>query len=151
MPLPLPTDTPHTRPVTKQYEILNRPLGQGIERRTIWIAVTAGIVWFGLLALLGVPLLWRFGPLLYLAPVSGLVILGTRVDDTGRMRLMSWYDALRARLPRNRRPITNPLMTIPAEANEVLTVQVTTQVAPASASPRGTGPDTRSATSRGSA
>ena len=128
MALQLPTDTQHVRLQTRQYELFNRPLGQGIERSKIWTAVGAGLVWFALLALIGINPLTKFGPLAYLGPVAGLVINGTRVGDDGRMIMLAWYDALLAKLPRRRKTITNPLLHTDDAANEVLTMQVTSAV-----------------------
>lgn len=128
MALTLPTDTQHVRLQTRQYELFNRPLGQGIERSKVWTAVAAGLVWFSLLALIGINPLTRFGPLAYLGPVAGFVINGTRVGDDGRMVLLAWYDALLAKLPRRRRRITNPLLHTDDAAHEVLTMQVTSVV-----------------------
>lgn len=128
MPLNLPTDTTYTRLKTKQYELFNRPLGSGIERSKIWVALAATAVWVPLLSLLGVSPLGRLGPLLYLAPIAGFVVLATRVGDDGRMVLISWYDALLAKLPSRRAPITNPLLRTPADSHAPEVVQVTTRV-----------------------
>ena len=130
MPLQLPTDTQHMRLHTRQYELFNRSLGQGVDRRALWTAVAAGAVWFAVMALLEVNPISRFGPLAYLAPVAGFVIYGTRLDDTGRMALIGWYDALLARRPSRRSPITNPLLTTDSAAQQPLSLQVTTRVVP---------------------
>jgi hypothetical protein len=110
MALSLPTDTQHLRLETRQYELFNRPLGQGIVRRRLYLGVVVCLVWVALLLLVGVNPLSRLGPAVYIAPPFAIVYLGTRVGDDGRMAMMRWYDALLARLPGRRACIRNPLL-----------------------------------------
>jgi hypothetical protein len=111
MPFTLPTDTQHLRLETRQYELFNRPLGQGIVRRRLYLGVVVCVVWVVLLLVVGVNPLSRLGPAAYIAPPFAIVYLGTRVGDDGRMALMRWYDALLARMPRRRALIRNPLLS----------------------------------------
>lgn len=129
MPLVLPTDTQHLRPTTRQFELFNRPLGSGVERRKLYVGLGAVVPWIALLALLGVSPFWQFGPALYLVPPGALVVLGTRVGDDGRMVLLVAYDALLAKKPRRRRVITNPLVTTSPPRTGVVSLQVTTRIA----------------------
>jgi hypothetical protein len=110
MGFPLPTDTQHLRLETRQYELFNRPLGQGIVRRRLYVGVAACVVWCGLLLLIGVNPLSRLGPAVYIVPPFAAVYMGTRTGDDGRMAAMRWYDALLARTPRRRTRIRNPLL-----------------------------------------
>lgn len=112
MPMQLPTDTSHLQLETRQYELFNRPLGQGVPRRTIGIGVAVCAVWFALMLLVGVSLASRFGPTLYVVPPFVIIFLGTRTGEDGRMNLLLWYDALLARLPSRRRVIRNPLLVL---------------------------------------
>lgn len=112
MPFPLPTDTQHLQLETRQYELFNRPLGQGIPRRTLYLGVAVCVVWFVVMLLIGVSPLSRFGPLVYIVPPFATVYLGTRIGDDGRMTALRWYDALLARRPSRRRRIRNPLLSV---------------------------------------
>lgn len=122
MPLSLPTDTQHLHLETRQYELFNRPLGQGIPRRKLYLGVLVCVVWCTLVLLVGVNPLSRFGPMLYIVPPFATVYLGTRVGDDGRMAALRWYDALLARLPTRRRTIRNPLL--PFASSEAGLIQV---------------------------
>ena len=106
----LPTDTQHLRVETRQYELFNRPLGQGIVRRRLYVGVVVCGVWCGLLLLMGLNPLSRLGPMVYIVPPFALVYMGTRAGDDGRMTAMRWYDAVLASTPRRRKPIRNPLL-----------------------------------------
>lgn len=106
----LPTDTQHLRLETRQYELFNRPLGQGIVRRRLYVGIAVSVVWFVLLLILGVSPLSRLGPAVYVVPPFAVVYLGTRVGDDGRMVAMRWYDAVLARRPSRRRRVGNPLL-----------------------------------------
>jgi hypothetical protein len=131
MPLTLPTDTRHLAPETRQYELFGKPLGDGWPRRklTIGLAVWGG--WIVFLLLLGMPLTWRISWPVYLFPPSVLFVLSTRVDDSGRMALMGWYDALLARLPSRRQVIRNPLLDLGGYNPEpIRIVAATTQLMP---------------------
>jgi hypothetical protein len=130
MPMQLPTDTPHLHLQTRQYEIFNRPLGQGIPRRNIGIGIAVCAVWFALMLLLQVSLASRFGPTLYIAPPFILIYLGTKTGEDGRMNLLLWYDALLARLPRRRRIIRNPLLVLGNYTPEPIRLSVTTELHP---------------------
>lgn len=130
MPLQLPTDTPHLQLETRQYELFNRPLGQGIPRRTIGIGIAVCTVWFALLLLMRVGLTSRFGPTLYIVPPFILIYLGTKTGDDGRMNLLLWYDALLARLPRRRRIIRNPLMGLGTYTPAPFRISVMTELHP---------------------
>lgn len=112
MPFQLPTDTQHLQLETRQYELFNRPLGQGIPRRTLYLGVGVCVVWFTILLIIGVSPLSRVGPLAYIVPPFATVYLGTRVGDDGRITALRWYDAVLARLPKRRRHIRNPLLAV---------------------------------------
>lgn len=130
MPLHLPTDTAHTRLQTRQYELFNRPIGQGVPRRTLAIAAVVGAVWIAVMLLAGVSPLSRFGPMLWIVPPFLVVYFGTRADDTGRMTLLLWYDALLSRLPSRRAIIRNPLMDFGGYQPEVITIRVYAELRP---------------------
>jgi hypothetical protein len=112
MPLQLPTDTSHLQVETRQYELFNRPLGQGISRRKMGVGVVVCCVWFTLMLLIGLSPMSRFGPMVWIVPPFALVYLGTRAGEDGRMALLLWYDALLARLPSRRKLIRNPLLAL---------------------------------------
>jgi hypothetical protein len=58
------------------------------------------------------------------------VHFGTRVDDSGRMALLGWYDAVLARFPRRRVVIRNPLMGTTRHIPQILRVAVSTELHP---------------------
>ena len=110
MALQLPTDTASLRLETKQYELFNKRLGNGIQRRVLTIGVAVAVPWVTLLLLVGVPLFSRFGPQAYIVPPFILVYRAIRRDESGRMAVMAWYDKALAFKPRRRRPTRNPLL-----------------------------------------
>lgn len=110
MPMQLPTDTVHLQLETRQYELFNRPLGQGVSRRTLAVAAVVCGVWFALLIVLGISPVSRFGPTAYIVPPFVIVFFGTKRGEDGRMNLLLWYDAILARLPSRRKIIRNPLL-----------------------------------------
>jgi hypothetical protein len=116
MALQLPTDTQHLQLETRQYELFNRPLGQGIVRRRLYLGAAVCVVWFLVLLIIGVSPLSRLGPALYIVPPFAAVYIGTRTGDDGRMTAVRWYDAVLARLPRRRQRIGNPLLGSASEA-----------------------------------
>jgi hypothetical protein len=108
--LQLPTDTASLRLETKQYELFNKRLGNGIHRRVLTISVAVAVPWVSLLLLVGVPLFSRFGPQAYIVPPFILVYRAIRRDESGRMAAMGWYDNALAHKPSRRRPLRNPLL-----------------------------------------
>jgi hypothetical protein len=122
MGFPLPTDTQHLQLETRQYELFNRPLGQGIVRRRLYVGVVVCAVWCGLLLLVGVSPMWRLGPALYIVPPFAAVYLGTRAGEDGRMVAMRWYDAVLSRAPGRRRRVRNPLLGSASREPAVLRV-----------------------------
>lgn len=112
MPLSLPTDTAHLHLETRQYELFNRPLGQGVSRRKAAVASVLVAVWILLLLLVGVDPFTQYGPTVYFAPPAILAWVAVKTGDDGRMTIMSWYDAVLARLPARRRVIRNPLLPL---------------------------------------
>ena len=116
MALQLPTDTSSLRLETKQYELFNKRLGNGIHRRVLTIGAAVAVPWVSLLVLMGVPLLSRFGPQAYLVPPFILVYRAIRRDESGRMAIMGWYDRALAHRPSRRRPTRNPLLPAVATA-----------------------------------
>ena len=116
MALQLPTDTASTRLETKQYELFNKRLGNGIQRRVLTISAAVAAPWVVLLFLMGVPLLSRFGPQAYIVPPFIVVYRATRKDESGRMAVMGWYDKVLARKPSRRRPVRNPVLPAVATA-----------------------------------
>lgn len=116
MTFQLPTDTQHLQVETRQYELFNRPLGQGIVRRRLYVGAAVCAVWFLLLLIIGLSPLSRLGPALYLVPPFATVYIGTRTGDDGRMTALRWYDALLARSPRRRQPVGNPLLASAQQA-----------------------------------
>lgn len=117
MALQLPTDTASLRLETKQYELFNRRLGNGVHRRVLTIGAAVAVPWVSLLVLLGVPMLSRFGPQAYLVPPFILVYRAIRRDESGRMAVMGWYDRALAHRPSRRRPTRNPLLPVVATAS----------------------------------
>ena len=130
VPMELPTDTQHIRLETRQYELFNRPLGQGISRRTMAIVCLIAVIWSAVMAAAGVNPLSAYGPSVYLFPIFLASWKATAVDETGRMTLLSWYDWLLARMPHRRRPITNPLLRIPDGSGGPFAVSITTELHP---------------------
>ena len=110
MALQLPTDTASLRLETKQYELFNKRLGNGVQRRVLTIGVSVAVPWVCLLLLLGVPLFSRFGPQVYIVPPFILVYRAIRRDESGRIAVMGWYDKALAYKPSRRRPTRNPLL-----------------------------------------
>ncbi|TDQ00599.1 hypothetical protein [Labedaea rhizosphaerae] len=131
MAMQLPTDTQHLRFETRQYELFHRPLGQGVARNKLAVGAAATGMWAPVLFLCGLSPLTELGPLLYVGPVAGFVVLGTRLDDTGLMHLIGWLDALRVRAPRRRRVIDNPLLRMATDRPaQVLSVAVHAELVP---------------------
>src|SRR6476620_5044075 len=96
MALQLPTDTASLRLETKQYELFNKRLGNGIHRRVLTISLSVAAPWVILMLLVGVPLFSRFGPQAYIVPPFIVVYRATRKDESGRMVVMGWYDKILA-------------------------------------------------------
>jgi len=130
MPMTLPTDTVHLRLETRQYELFNRPLGQGISRRKLGIGAMVGVLWLVVMLIAMVNPLSGVGPALYIVPPFAVVHVGTRLDDSGRMRMLLWYDAALARMPQRRVVLRNPLMDTAHHTPRVLRIAVTTEVHP---------------------
>jgi hypothetical protein len=150
MPVQLPTDTPHLHLETRQYELFNRPLGQGIPRRKLYLGAITFVAWALLLLLFAVNPLSRLGPFLYVVPPFALVFFGTKLGDDGRMNLMRWYDLLLARTPRRRHRIGNPLQ--PADKNGARPIRIdgcVTEIHPGPDSPTRRALFGRRATNRG--
>lgn len=120
MGLHLPTDTQHLALETRQYEIFDKSLGQGIPRRRIYLSALACALWWLPLAMLAVNPLTKLGPTVYLLPPFVFVFFGTRLGDDGRMRLMRWYDAILAWAPARHRMIGNPLLPAARHAPAVI-------------------------------
>lgn len=133
MPMQLPTDTTHLNFETRQYELFNRPLGQGISRRKMAVGIVACAVWWAAMLLCRISLLTRFGPAAYIVPPFVVIFFGTRIGDDGRMHGLLWYDALLARFPHRRRLIRNPLLSINGYEPAVLPIAVTTELHPRTA------------------
>src|SRR6476469_10593432 len=110
MALQMPTDTASLRLETKQYELFNKRLGNGIQRRALTIGAAVTVPWVVLLLLVGVPLFSRFGPQAYIVPPFILVYRAIRRDESGRMAVMAWYDKALAFRPSRRHPVRNPLL-----------------------------------------
>jgi hypothetical protein len=50
MALQLPTDTSSLRLETKQYELFNKRLGNGIQRRVLTVGAAVAVPWVSLLS-----------------------------------------------------------------------------------------------------
>ena len=50
MALQLPTDTASLRLETKQYELFNKRLGNGIQRRVLTVGAAVAVPWVSLLS-----------------------------------------------------------------------------------------------------
>ena len=72
---PLPTDTRHVRIESRQYEIFNFDLGEGIVRSRAVVAAIIVLGWVIIAAIAGVPLLSQFGPACYLGPPAAVGVL----------------------------------------------------------------------------
>ncbi|WP_436501812.1 hypothetical protein [Actinokineospora sp. HUAS TT18] len=130
MPVQLPTDTSYLRLETRQYELFGRPLGQGIARRKLAAGAVFAILWALTLLAIGVDPLTRLGPMLYIGPIAGFVVLGTRTDDSGRMRLIAWYDRVLARTPGRNRALGNPLLDIGPTRSAAIALHVMAELHP---------------------
>jgi len=126
----LPTDTQFIRLETRQYEIFNRPLGQGISRRKMAVFSVIAVTWSAVIAVIGVNPLSGYGPTVYLFPIAVVSWKATAADESGRMSVLVWYDWLLARVPHRRRLITNPVMGIPDRARAPFAVTITTELHP---------------------
>lgn len=124
----LPTDTVHLNLQTRQYELLGRSLGRGVERRVLLIGAISVALWWSVLLLLGMPILHRLSPLVFLVPPVVFVLYGTRRDDTGRMVLAAWRDWSQFRLPSRRAAIGNPLLDINGHRSRPIRLLVTTRL-----------------------
>ena len=111
---PLPTDTRHVRIESRQYEIFNFDLGEGIIRGRAVVAAIIVFGWVILAAIAGVPLISQFGPACYLGPPALLAFFALRTDNGGRPAYALWWDYLRYFLRRNQ-PIV-PRITGDAQA-----------------------------------
>ena len=130
MPMQLPTDTQHVRLETRQYELFNRPLGQGISRRKLAIGTVTTIVWSSLMLIVGLDPISRFGPVLYIVPIFLFTWKGTQKDESGRMQILQWYDWLLARMPSRRKVITNPLISLGDYQPQIIDITVTAELHP---------------------
>jgi hypothetical protein len=124
----LPTDTVHLRLQTRQYELFGRSLGRGVERRILLIGAVSVALWWAVLLVLGMPILHRLSPLVFLVPPVVFVLYGTRRDDTGRMMLAAWRDWAQFRMPPRRVPIGNPLLDIAGHRSHRIRLHVTTRL-----------------------
>lgn len=124
----LPTDTAHLRLQTRQYELFGRSLGRGVERRILLIGAISVALWWAVLLLLGMPILHRLSPLVFLVPPVVFALYGTRRDDTGRMVLAAWRDWAQFRLPLRRTPIGNPLLDISGHQSHPIRLLVTARL-----------------------
>ena len=103
---PMPTDTVHVSIESRQYNLFNIDLGEGIARRRMLVGAIIGIAWFSVMALCGVSLL--AAPWAYIVPVALGIVFSTREDTGGRPAYASWVDRLRY-LIRRRRPVIPPV------------------------------------------
>ncbi|MFT7835722.1 hypothetical protein Q5530_06200 [Saccharothrix sp. BKS2] len=131
----LPTDTVHLKLQTRQYELFGRSLGRGVERRVLLIGATSTALWWAMLLLLGMPILHRLSPLLFLVPPVVFVLYGTRRDDTGRMVLAAWRDRLLFHAPARRRPIGNPLLELDSHRSRPVRLLVTARLVTSAPNP----------------
>ena len=99
---PLPTDTRHVRIESRQYEIFNFDLGEGIVRSRAVVGAIIVLGWVIIAAIAGVPLLSQFGPACYLGPPAVLAFFALRTDNGGRPAYALWWDYLRYFLRRGR-------------------------------------------------
>lgn len=111
MTFPLPCDTAHVRPHTRQYRLMRWDLGEGVERASLKVGALLTAPWLGVCYALGVPfprliLVWLLPPLLLTHRAMGR-------DESGRLRLRGWADRADARRRSRSRPIVNG-DTVPA-------------------------------------
>lgn len=124
----LPTDTVHLRLQTRQYELFGRSLGRGVERQVLLIGAVSVALWWAVLLLLGMPILHRLSPLVFLVPPVVFVLYGARRDDTGRMVLAAWRDWAQFRMPPRRVPIGNPMLDVTDHRPDPIRLLVTTHL-----------------------
>jgi hypothetical protein len=94
------------------------------------MGAAAGAVWLLVMLTFGVNPISRFGPTLYLVPPFLVMFFGTRTDDSGRMALLVWYDAILARMPNRRKTIRNPLLEFGGYTRRPVRINTTTELHP---------------------
>lgn len=104
MTFPLPTDTAHVRIESRQYRLLNFDLGEGIRRSSMKVAALVFVPWIALMLIFSVSILTL--PWLWFGVPSLVTWAGVRRDDSGRLAIRSWTDAVLFRLGGSR-PIIN--------------------------------------------
>lgn len=122
MTFPLPVDTPHVRPRTRQYHLFRWDLGEGVERATLKVGALITAPWLLLCALVGVPI--GHGLFIWLAPPAAATWRAMSRDESGRLRLRAWADRADFARPSRRRPIVNG-DTAPAAAPTVIETDLT--------------------------
>ena len=110
MALQLPTDTASLRLETKQYELFNKRLGNGIQRRVLTIGVAVAVPWV-------LPVVVGGGAVVLQVRAAGLhraaVHPGLPGDPPGRVRADGRHGLVRQGpgvKPSRRRPTRNPLL-----------------------------------------
>lgn len=104
--LSMPTDTVHVTLESRQYNMFNLDLGEGVARRKMLVSAIVGGVWVTLMLIIGVPLM--NAPWAYVVPPTLLVVFATKLDAGGRPNYASWLDRFRFLL-RRRRPLIPPV------------------------------------------
>jgi hypothetical protein len=113
---PLPTDTRAIHIESRQYNIGNFDLGQGLPRIALKIGGFFYLPWWLLLFKVGIPIL---GPamMLWVVPPTLALTHGLQLDAGERLRLASWADwamwVLRAHTPIVNGDTTSPVPAAP--------------------------------------
>lgn len=117
MTFPLPTDTSHVRIESRQYRLLNYDLGEGIRRSSMKVAAMIFVPWLLLMWLLGVSFVTL--PWLWIGPPAVATWLAVNRDDSGRVRVRTWLDAVAFRMSKHRQLIVNGETAVPDGGEDV--------------------------------
>ena len=96
----MPTDTAHINIQSRQYEIFNYDLGEGVDRLKLVVGGAITVGWLFLVLLAGVPLFTKYGFAVYGIPPALITVLATRTDAGGRPMYALWWDKCRFLLRR---------------------------------------------------
>jgi len=86
----LPSASQYCRIETRQYELFGKPLGEGVKRVYVVMALLTVPPWFILMWTIGVPILTMIWA--YVLPPIILVMVLTRPDRAGRYSYIAVYD-----------------------------------------------------------
>ena len=116
----LPSASQYLRIETRQYELFGKPLGEGVKRVYVVMAMLIVPPWFILTWIIGVPILtmiWAY----FLPPII-LVMILTRPDRAGRYSYISVYDRALFVVRRFRPVIPRPGIGVTATPSRAYTL-----------------------------